>query len=88
VTVTSNYIGTELIPSFKLNAIVTVPIVAPKGGLKSNEGPEGKKIAQDGMLTMIIETGYDSGSEIEGRLYVTVAPSCTLCADNVPMVGG
>jgi len=40
VTVTSNYFGTELIPSFKLNAIVTVSIVAPKGGLKSNEGPE------------------------------------------------
>ncbi len=75
MTVTSNYIGTELIPSFKLNAIVTVPIVAPKGGLKSNEGPEGKKVAQDGLLTMTIYTGYDSGSEIEGRLYVTVAPS-------------
>jgi hypothetical protein len=54
VTVTSNYFGTELIPSFKLNAIVTVPIVAPKGGLKSNEGPEGKKEAHYGMLTMTI----------------------------------
>ncbi len=54
MTVTLNYIGTELIPSFKLNAIVTVPIVAPKGGLKSNEGPEGKKIAQNGMLIMTI----------------------------------
>ena len=54
MTVTSNYFGTELIPSFKLNAIVTVPIVAPKGGLKSNEGPEGKKEAHYGMLTMTI----------------------------------
>jgi hypothetical protein len=54
VTVTSNYFGTELIPSFKLKLTVTVSIVAPKGGLKSNEGPEGKKEAHYGMLTMTI----------------------------------
>ena len=50
----------------------------PVGGENVNTFPDELKVVHAGLLLMIIETDYDSGSVIVGREYDAVLPAATV----------
>jgi hypothetical protein len=51
---------------------------SPVGGKNVNTFPDELKVVHAGKLIMIIETDYDSGSVIVGRVYDAVLPAATV----------